>query len=447
MSYFPTEDTLYSRYKTQKIAISETFLILILKSYAVTTFVTYLLAIFIIQFKVTTEIGMLFSMLLISIYAMKALSSFRYLTGILISILISARAICIGIWRFPEYISIYFALSCFYLWYCHLEFIYNRLQGYITRLMHTIIWCSLGLSTSLTTLEVPPDVLLALGLFVILQLVGYRYRVSKDYEELVRKIELEMSDSNVRNLINAIPEGITVLNENLEVIMSNSASLKLIQGENILQLKIDAKFTKKLGQECYELLKYVMDFKESEEITTTFGVCAINNYYLECTGSKTKWNNEDAIVLTFREVPRIIKLQSEVSLNSKTLKILQGVSHELKTPLNKIINDHRAMIYSAEAITDCMKEHLIKSFNSAKHLLYLIKDMIDYSHIQFKNLELNFEWIAVDENILESIKMYQNINKRYNILYENEVFDLISIYTDKERLKQCLLNLIGLSLG
>ena len=268
MRGFQTEDSLHSRYKMQKVVISGNFLMVILKFYAVIAFINCLLAVFIFKFQVTTEYGILFVLLLASIYVIKACSSLRYLIGLLLSLSISARAIYVGIWRFPEYISIYFGISCFYLWHCHLEFTYSRLQGYITIVLHTIIWCCLGISTSLMNPEAPPDVILALGFLVILQLIGYRYRVTKDYEDLIRKIEMEMNNSNVRNLINAIPEGVAVLNENLEVIMSNSASLKLIQGENILQLKIDAKFTKKLGQECYELLKYVMDFKESEEITT-----------------------------------------------------------------------------------------------------------------------------------------------------------------------------------
>lgn len=156
-----------------------------------------------------------------------------------------------------------------------------------------------------------------------------------NYEDTKRKIQLDVEKVNIDNLINAIPEGVAVINKNLEVIMKNNAFLKLLQDSSILQLEIDKNFKEKPPKDCESLQKSLEKFNESVEYTTTFGVCRFKNFFLECTGSKIKWNEDFAIVLTFREVSNIIKLESEVTLYSKTLKILQGVSHELKTPLNK----------------------------------------------------------------------------------------------------------------
>ena len=194
-------------------------------------------------------------------------------------------------------------------------------------------------------------------------------------------------------------------------------------------------------------MKYVKAFTSSQEKITTFGVCFFNNFYIQCTGNKANLNNEVAIVLTFRDVSNIIMLQSESKTTSKTLKMLKGVSHELKTPLNKIIDDHREILNSADALSECMKKHVVRSLSSAKVLFSLIKDMIDYSHIKVNNLNLNHEWINVYQVIFDCIQLFKDINSDYIIVLKNKLPGIVNIYSDKVRLKQCLLNLIGLSLG
>ena len=447
MNQFLKEDPLYGRYKAEKILNSAKFILIMLKFFAIVAAIYSVLSQYSTTSTLKSEIVLILLMIIAAIYLVEQYSAWSYLLGQLISLLILVRILYLGIWRHPEYMSVYLGLSCFYLWRCHLEFVYSRIQGYSTILFHAFLWCFFAYNTNFIKSHLSPDVALAIFLLVILQLIWYGYQINKEYEELSRKIELEISHSNAKNLINAIPEGIAVLNANLEILMSNNSNFKLLQGQDIFRLKINEKFKKKDSDECMELGTHVRKFKESEEVTTIFGVCAINNYYLECTGSKTQWNKELAIVLTFREVSKIIKLQSEVSLNSNTLRILQGVSHELKTPLNKIINDHRSIICSSEAMTEAVREHLTKSFSSANYLLHLIKDMIDYSHIKFNNLGLNFEWVFVDDIILECVEMHRNINKDYTIVYKNKILEDLKMYTDSSRFKQCMLNLISFSLG
>ena len=104
-------------------------------------------------------------------------------------------------------------------------------------------------------------------------------------------------------------------------------------------------------------------------------------YSIECTGSKTEWNNLKCVILQFGRYLFIIKLEDELLLNSQTLKILQGVSHELKTPLNQIINDHNEILRSNQELPNDVQQHITKSLYVSMYLLSSIQDMIDYSHI------------------------------------------------------------------
>ena len=421
MEFSTKEETLYERYKQEKLRISAGFINIVLKFFIMMLSCYLLLSPMIFNFT-SRNYATLAIMLAISIaiHGLNRNSNLGYYLGVLFTTLLCIRTMYVAFWKFPEFTILCAPLSFFYLWHCHLEFVYNRVQGYITIALHTFMWCYFAVDTGYIRLPVPHDVVFALSVLVIFQFIWYRYHMSKDYDELKNKIELEISDSNIKNLINAIPEGVAVLSENLSILMSNSASLKLLQGQTIFQLKINGRFNNHQRNTCQELMKYVNEFKESQETTTTFGVCSVKNLYLECTGSKSKWNSQLAIVLTFREVSNIIKLESEVSLNSKTLSILQGISHELKTPLNKIINDNREILRGSEQLSDTVNKHVQKSFSSAKYLLFLIKDMIDYSHIKFKNLSLTYEWLLVEKILAECIQIYKDMNSDYEISCKNK---------------------------
>ena len=281
----------------------------------------------------------------------------------------------------------------------------------------------------------------------MLQVVWYRHSVSRDYQDIKINIELENKQCNVQNLLNAIPEGILVLDKDLKIIMKNKASEKLLKENNILYLKLHEKYNNKEKNTSIELEKYVKEFKESSEKSTTFGMCNSGCYSIECTGSKAEWNNSQCVILTLREVSCIIKLEDELLLNSQTLKILQGVSHELKTPLNQIINEHNEILRSNQDIPNEMQKHITKSLHLSMYLLSSIQDMIDYSHIKFKNLQLNYTWILTDEVILDIIRILKNMNSSCIIKVCSDTSERLSIYTDKRRLTQCLLSLASISLG
>ena len=442
------EELVYERYKKQKLTISTGFLRIIMNFFVVSLGIYLLLCLTIIDSTSTKNWSLIFLFIMsIIVQLLNKNVKLSYILGICFSALMEFRTMQLGLLNFPEHLSLFCAMSFFYLWHCQLEFVYSKVQGYIIILLHAVMWCFCTYYSGCITKYPPPQIIVGLIYFIVIQLLWFKYQSSKDYEEIRIKLDLERSDSNVKNLINAIPEGILVLDHCLELLMSNNAFQKLMQGHSIFELKINRRFNIKERNICEDLVKYVKEFISGQETTTTFGVCCLNDFYIECTGNKAEWNNKVAIVLTFRDVSNVIKLQSEVDTTSKTLQMLQGISHELKTPLNKIIHDHREVLNSPEEMSECIKKHVVRSLNSAKNLLSLIKDMIDYSHIKVNNLHLHPEWINVERMILDCIQMFKDINSEYRIAFKKNFTDIINIYSDRSRFKQCLLNLFSFSFG
>lgn len=370
-----------------------------------------------------------------------------HMLAILLVCLVQARVIYVGLWIHPEFTSAYAVAGFLFLWHYHLEFTYDVMQGYGTIVAHLVIWCFCAVKSGQIKDFPPGDVFFLLGIVSYLQFRRYSYQVSNDRELIKRKLNLNAKQTNIQNLLNSVPEGVAVLNVNYQILMKNDSFEKLTQGYTLSDMKINQKFSVNKQNTFENLLQCIQEFQNSQEVTTTFGVCVCQRFYLECTGSKTEWNEHSALVLTFREVSNVIQLENEVNLNSKTLKILQGVSHELKTPLNQIINEHQDVLHRCEDISESLRMHLKKALSSSNYLLSLVKDMIDYSHIKFNNLGLDFSWIRIDEVISECILMVKEINSSCSISFQHDLAQSITVFTDQNRFKQSFLNLIFFSLG
>ena len=59
------------------------------------------------------------------------------------------------------------------------------------------------------------------------------------------------------------------------------------------------------------------------------------------------------------------------------------------------------MLSSSDVLSDRAKKYVVRSLSSAKMLISLIKDMIDYLHIKVDTLNAHHELINVDQIILE----------------------------------------------
>ena len=133
----------------------------------------------------------------------------------------------------------------------------------------------------------PPDIIFTLITFLASQLIWYWYQISGEYEEIERKILLETSQSNIHNLINAVPEGIVVLDKKSEILMKNEAFSLLLQENEFYSIKLMKKYNfEPVFNE--NLLECIFGFQESSNKNVVFGVFIIKSVYLECTGAKIK---------------------------------------------------------------------------------------------------------------------------------------------------------------
>ncbi len=162
------------------------------------------------------------------------------------------------------------------------------------------------------------------------------------------------------------------------------------------------------------------------------------------------------IVLGFRSVDAEIRREmeqntlleaalSQANRASKAKSVfLSNMSHDIRTPMNAIVGFTNLAITHIEQ-PDLVSEYLKKIQTSGNHLLSLINDILDMSHIESGKIHLEEKPCSLPE-ILHGLRniLQADIHAKQLELHIDTV-DVVdeAIYCDKLRLNQVLLNLLS----
>lgn len=132
------------------------------------------------------------------------------------------------------------------------------------------------------------------------------------------------------------------------------------------------------------------------------------------------------------------------SANRHKSEFLANMSHELRTPLNSIIGFSELLKEKIFGELNTKQSEYVKNiFNSGKHLLDLINDILDLSKIESGEIVVYREIISLNKVIqscaaIVSERVKKNKLKLNVFISEGENL----IYTDERKMKQILLNLL-----
>ncbi len=148
-----------------------------------------------------------------------------------------------------------------------------------------------------------------------------------------------------------------------------------------------------------------------------------------------------------------VRLFHEIEEKNKQLEaaskhksdFLAQVSHDLRTPLNAIIGFTRIVLRKLEGqLPNLQKENLQKVLISAEHLLGLINGLLDLAKIEAGKMEMIAESFRIEDLINMATGTVEPLLKDRRVRLVKEVMpDLPPLKTDRDKLKQVLLNLLG----
>jgi signal transduction histidine kinase len=124
---------------------------------------------------------------------------------------------------------------------------------------------------------------------------------------------------------------------------------------------------------------------------------------------------------------------------------LASMSHEFRTPLNAIIGYGRLIRRETEGqISPLQKENLQDLLNNAERLLNLIDSLLDFAKIEAGKMEVRVEPVRVQEIIHGAASTVESMLNVDRVRLIREIApDIPALYTDREKLRQIILNLLG----
>ncbi len=137
------------------------------------------------------------------------------------------------------------------------------------------------------------------------------------------------------------------------------------------------------------------------------------------------------------------KEQSEQANTAKSI-FLSSMSHELRTPMNAIMGFAQIMQIDREkALTQEQKHNLSEIMSASEHLLLLIDDILELSHLESGGFASTPEMIDVDDVVNEALPLVFHLMRRKNITLALEGDGQgLNVFADPSLLRKIIFNLL-----
>jgi signal transduction histidine kinase len=142
-----------------------------------------------------------------------------------------------------------------------------------------------------------------------------------------------------------------------------------------------------------------------------------------------------------------LQLAHDGLLQSQRFKddFLAMISHELRTPLTAMLGMNEGLqegIFGG--VTDQQLNAMATIERSGYHLLELINDILDVSHIESGQIEVKCAPTKVDELFRASVMFVSQSAKAKHIMIETQVpLELPDLWVEERRIRQALVNLLS----
>jgi len=155
------------------------------------------------------------------------------------------------------------------------------------------------------------------------------------------------------------------------------------------------------------------------------------------------WDEQSAIAIILHDITQQQTILSLKVADAQKDALLATVSHELRTPLNGMLGIIQVM---QKRIRDKELLHYVNICkNSGNLLLALVNSILDLNQIRANTIKLYSAKVHLEEFLNELIHLFEiqcaqkNLSLKLKISQHLEKF----IFTDKNRLSQILINLVG----
>ena len=329
--------------------------------------------------------------------------------------------------------------------------LYNRLLNLTITIKHLAVWIYILAHSCEITLW-------PFGLFPCFWSVAHVmvYVSSKKdiLATLANSVEaLHKEELLLDSLLQAVPDGIAVIDESVQVLAFNRSLLG--------QFGLSATAGAAECQAALKKLHYAESYRKGSNLSLaadlqvlvqkpvgevlSFAPVEEAGCFLECRGVVAQWRKQQVCVLTVRDTSKWVELEAKAQLeNQRKTAMLRSVSHELRTPTNAILNLALDM-QANEQLSVQGQSDLAIVISATSFLLSLINDLLDFSRIlhgKFSLLKTNF---ALEPLLRQCVQLFDLQCKFKGLELRVRLDPQLPVHlcSDENRLRQILLNLLS----
>jgi signal transduction histidine kinase len=124
---------------------------------------------------------------------------------------------------------------------------------------------------------------------------------------------------------------------------------------------------------------------------------------------------------------------------------LANISHELRTPMNSILGYTNMLLKGSYGyLNELQLKNLKKVYDNAEHLMHILNDILDLSHLELGKIELHIAPVSVKKIVLSSLVSVESLLIDRMLEMEHEIpTDLPAVYVDEVRVREVLINLLS----
>ncbi len=157
--------------------------------------------------------------------------------------------------------------------------------------------------------------------------------------------------------------------------------------------------------------------------------------------------SQSALAIVNARLYRELETQSkelEIASNHKS-EFLASMSHELRTPLNAVIGFSEVLLERMFGeINERQEEYLRDIWNSGRHLLELLNEILDLSKVEAGHMVLDPSTFSVSSALEYTLAMVRERAASHAIKISVDIADDVgNIEADELRFKQVVLNLLS----
>lgn len=248
------------------------------------------------------------------------------------------------------------------------------------------------------------------------------------YSDMQQKInekidELNIQKFNYENMISSLQDAVITLSPSGTVLNKNTrAQILFKDADNIADI--------------------IPDYQTMIEATLTENrqpateMQYQQNHYLVCAVPVAIYNNENCVMFIIKDITVIKKAEEEQN------RFISSVSHELRTPLTTIIGYVDLLKRRGTDNRELTEKALTTLEGESHRLLRLVDDLLSIGKMNSYEFELVMSDVDLDEIIKQVVNQMSITGSEKNVLILYESTELPLIKGDKDRLKQCLINIV-----